>query len=89
MKIKFPNAEKFIAENKTKFIGRRIASYDTEYEITDVIFDESEVLAVLKLNSGQPNGLKLTMDISRAAELCELSFDWKACGFKAGKKDNQ
>ena len=82
MKIKFPEAEKFIAEYKHKFAGKLITSYETEYKITDLVFEEGEIFALVIMTASPDNALKLTMDIDRAAELCGISVDWVASGFK-------
>jgi hypothetical protein len=86
MKIKFPEAEKFITENKQKFEGRQIISYETEYKITDLVYEEGEVLAIVIMTASPENVLKLTMDIDRAAELCGIEIDWAASGFKVKRQ---
>jgi hypothetical protein len=88
MKIKFPNAEKFIAENKSKFTGKIISSFETEYIIRDVVFNEGEVVVKLDLTEKPMPSFILYMNIERAAELIGLDMKWEAYGFKPGKKDD-
>ncbi len=87
MKIKFPGAEKFIADYKDKFMGKVITSFETQYKIKDVLFKEAEVVVHLDLTETPMPSFQLYMDIERAAELIGIEIDWKAYGFKPGKND--
>jgi hypothetical protein len=82
MKIKFSEAEKFITVYREQFVGKLITSYETEYKIIDLGFEEAEILAKVIMTASPENALKLTMDIERAAELCGIRIDWAASGFK-------
>ena len=86
MKIKFPEAEKFIAGHKAQFIGKTIVSFDTEYKIKEVVFIEGEVLVHLIMTAQPDSPLVLYMDIARAAELAGINVDWAKHGFKIKKE---
>jgi hypothetical protein len=86
MKIKFHAAEKFISENSARFIGKKIVSFETEYLIRELVFDEGEMLVGIVMTAMPDSPLKLTMDIERAAELAGIEINWAEQGFKAKKQ---
>jgi hypothetical protein len=82
MKIKNHAAEVFIEANRKVFSGKTLTSFETEYLVKDLVFQEGEVLALLTLLEIPDSPVKLYMDIDRAAELLGIAVDWKANGFR-------
>jgi hypothetical protein len=87
LKIKFQEAEKFIASFGKVFAGKEISSFEVAYRIKGLVFEEGEILASLELVENPQSPLTLVMSIERAAELLEISIDWKAHGFRSKGKE--
>lgn len=67
-------------------MGKVVTSFETEYVIKDVLFNETEVVAHLDLTEKPMPAFLLYMNIERAAELIGLEIDWAGYGFKPDKK---
>jgi hypothetical protein len=85
MKIKFPEAERFIAVYNKQLAGKAITSFEIPYRIKELFFSEGELLARLELVELPDSPVLITMDIARVAELAGLEIDWKGYGFKEKK----